>query len=601
MRFLRSESGALLPFTLIISGVIILAGALAVNTVRVEHKRSVTQSVLDICVLNAAAQRQTLEPRTVFDDCLEKHNFDAVITDFQAATGREKFVTASASLEVESFFLQDPVTYEVGVASEARETLSNLEIVLALDVSASMNQASPVSINPLEDLKAAARSFVDQMLTEDTQGNVKIAIVPYNSMVNLGATLANEFNLTDAPVNIMNGATRIGPDVTQQRCPELPADSYGSTAISTTAPLSATPFVDMLGSTNQTNVRTAQTSTTFAIATLQENLCSFFRLNPSPATNNVVFPPDFGFAALGTPAQRISALQAKINAFVATSQTTSINLAMRWALAFLDPAMQDAYAGLRENNLMPPSTIGHPRPFTDQSAIKVIVLMSDGTNADGTAPGGPSSGGEPRLNPAYVSGPSPFWIGNDNNISWHNPLRAGTDQYWVPHVPAPAGSPSGTAPGAWQAMPWQNATNTGLPARQMDWREVWRRMKLRYVAWEFHARSVNQATGTTVAQRAANNAARQAAFDAALADYMPPALRVTAATKDTQLTQACNLARANNIYVYSILFETFTTNSPTLQACARDASMFYRAATPGALSQAFNEIALNISLLQLDQ
>lgn len=589
MGFLRSESGALLPFTLIVSGVIILAGALAINTVRVEHKRSVTQSVLDICVLNAAAQRQTLEPRAVFDDCLEKHDFDAVITDFQAATGREKFVTASAALEVESFFLQDPVTYEVGVVSTARETLSNLEIVLALDVSASMNLASPSSTNPLSDLKAAARTFVDQMLAEDTQGNVKIAIVPYNTQVNLGATLADEFNITDAPVNIMNGTTRIGPDVTQQRCAELPADGYGATALSLTEPLPAMPFVDMLGATRQQNSRTTQTDANFAVATLQENLCSFFRLNPSPATNNVVFPPDFGFATLGTPAQRISALHAKINALVATADT-SINVGMRWALAFLDPAMQNAYVGLRQNNLMPPSTIGHPRPFTDQSAIKVIVLMSDGANVD-----------EPRLNPAYLSGLSPFWIGNDNNISWHNPLRAGTDQYWVPHVPVPSGSPSGTAPGAWQAMPWQNATNTGLPARQMEWPEVWRRMKVRYVAWEFHARSVNQATGTTVAQRAANNAARQAAFDAAMADYLPTGLRVTAATKDAQLTQSCNRARDSNIFVYSILFETATTSSPTLEACARDASMFFRAATPGALSQAFSDIALNISLLQLDR
>lgn len=597
MQFFRSERGGLLPFTLIVMGTVILIGALAVNTVRVEHGRSVSQSVLDICVLNAAAQRQTLPPRDVFDDCLEKHGFEATITDFVATTGREKSVTATADLSVESFFLQDPVTYELGVASTARETLSNLEIVLALDVSASMNLASPASTNPLADLKAAANTFVNQMLAEDTQGNVKIAIVPYNSQVNLGATLGNQFNLTDVPLNIMNGASRIGPDVTQQRCVELPADGFDSTAISTTDPLSATPFVDMLGSTNQTNARTTQTNATFAVATLQENLCSFFRLNPSPATNNVVFPPDFGFATLGTPAQRITALQTKINALVATANT-SINVGMRWALAFLDPAMQDAYAALRQSNLMPPSTLGHPRPFTDQSAIKVIVLMSDGSNnmdSDGTIRD------EPRLNPAYLSGPSPFWIGNDNNISWHNPLRPAPDQYWVPHVAVPPGSTAGTAPGAWQAMPWQNATNTGLPARQMDWREVWRRMKVSYVAWEFHARSVNQTSGTTVTQRAANNAQRQAAFEAAMADYRPPGLAVTAATKDAQLTAACNRARASNIFVYSILFETATTNSPTLESCARDASFFFRAATPGALSQAFNDIALNITQLQLDQ
>ena len=588
MVFLRSERGGLLPFTLIILGTVILMGALAVNTVRVEHKRSLSQSVLDICVLNAAAQRQQLEPRAVLDDCLAKHGFEGTITNFEASTGRTKSVTASADMEVESFFLKDPIVYELGVGSTAREELTNLEIVLALDVSGSMNFTSPVTLNPMADMRAAAKLFVERMLTEDTQGNVKIALVPYNTQVNLGATLGAQFNLIDPPLNMMNGPTRIGPDVTQKRCIDLPSSLYASTAILTTTPMAAMPFVDMLGGTRLQNVATAPT-TSFALPTLQENLCSFFRLNPSPATNNVVFPPEFGTATLGTPQQRIQALSDKIDALIAVSET-SINVGMRWALAFLDPAMQAAYAGLLQNDLLPPSTLGHPRAFDDPSTIKVIVLMSDGFNVD-----------EPRMRPQYVSGPSPFWIGNDGNISWHNPLRPGPNQYWVPHAPAPAGSPAGTAPGIWQAMPWQNATNTGLPARQMDYSEVWRRMKVSYVAWEFHARSVNQSTGTTAAQRAAANTARTTAYAAALEEYLPASQRVTAQTKNAQLTEACNLARTRNVYVYSILFETGTTASPVLESCARDPSFFYRAADPAALTQAFSNIALHISLLQLTE
>lgn len=588
MEFLRSERGGLLPFTLIILGTVILMGALAVNTVRVEHQRSISQSVLDICTLNAAAQRQTLEPRTVFDDCLAKHGFDGTITSFNATPGRTKSVTATADMTVESFFLRDPVIYDLSVGSVAQEQLSHLEIALALDVSGSMNLASPVSPHPLTDLKTAAKLFVDRILAEDTQGNIKITLVPYNSQVNLGATLGAQFNLVDPPVNLMTGTTRIGPDVTQQRCVELPAGLYASTAISTTEPIVATPFIDMIGATRQQNVRTAHTDATFAVATLQENLCSFFRLNPSPATNNVVVPPEFGTAALGTPVQRIQALQNRIDGLIGTADT-SLNVGMRWALAVLDPAMQSAYTVLRQNSQMPPSTADHPRAFNDQSTIKVVVLMSDGTNVD-----------EPRMQPMYQSGPSPFWIGNDGNISWHNPLRAGPNQYWVPHVAAPAGSPAGTAPGIWQATPWRNATNTGTAARQMDYREVWRRMKVSYVAWEFHARSVNQATGTGAA-RTANNNARSAAFAAAMELYLPAALRVTAATKDSQLAEACTLARTRGIYVYSILFESATTSSPTLQACARDASFFYRAANPAALTQAFSDIALHISRLQLTE
>lgn len=590
MRFLRSEGGALLPFTVIILGVVVLIGALAVNTVRVEHKRSVTQSVLDICVLNAAAQRQTLEPRTVFDDCLEKHGFDARITAFEATTGREKSVTASAELEVESFFLHDPVTYEVGVTSSAEEELSNLEIVLALDVSNSLQLGTPLSTDPFVDLKAAAKLFVETMLAEDTQGNVKITLLPYNLHVNFGSDLAQRFDVTGAPTNMMIGTTRVGPDVTEMRCLDPPANSFGETAISPGTPIAAQPFLDMQGSTSQSTNHVAPTHATNAVATLQDNLCSFFRLNPSPATNNVIFPPDYGTAALATPAQRIETLQTRIENLRATS-ATSINLGMRWAVAFLDPAMQPVYAALRQANRMPASTIGHPGAFDDPTTIKVIVLMSDGTNVD-----------EPRMNPIYQSGLSPFWIGNDGNISWHNPARPGTNDYWVPHLPAPTGSPSGTAPGVWQATPWRNATNTGAAARQMDYSEVWRRMKVSYVAWHFHARSVSQITnttaGTTTAQRSAATSARSAANLAALEQYLPASLRVTAGMKNTQLTEVCNTARDAGIYVYTLLFVTETTNSPTLESCARSPSMFY-SATPPDIAEAFSQIALHISRLQL--
>ncbi len=586
MTFFRSERGGLLPFTLIITGTVILMGALAVNTVRVEHSRSISQSVLDICVLNAAAQRQTLAPRTVFDDCLAKHGFEGAITDFQATTGQTKSVTATAEIEVESFFLQDPVTFDIGVGSTAQETLSNLEIVLALDVSASLLTTGPDGTVPIDNLKAAANLFVDRILAEDTAGKIKITLLPYNSNVNLGADLAARFNVINAPVNMMQNTTRIGPDVTQMRCLDLPSDSFATTGISPTTPILAMPFLDMVGSTTRTNAYTAPTKATTAVARLQENLCSFHLNAPSPATNNAVFPPEYGTAALGTPQQRIAALQSRITDLRATANT-SINLGMRWALAFLDPQMQAVYAALRQNNRMPPSTVDHPRAFDDPTTIKVIVLMSDGTNVD-----------EPRMNPLYESGTSPFWIGNDGNISWHNPLRPGTDQYWVPHVPAPGTPPPGTAPGIWQAVPWQNATNTGAPARNMTYQEVWRRMKVSYVAWQFHARSVNQATGTTIAQRNANNAARNTAYLAAMAEYLPPAMGVSATTKNDQLTQACTLARDRNVFVYSLLFVTETTSSPTLESCARGPGFFY-SATQANLQQAFSDIAQHISRLQL--
>ena len=585
MGFLKDERGGLLPFTVVVAGIIILMGALAVNTVRVEHKRSVTQSILDICVLNAAAQRQTLEPRTAFDDCLEKHDFDATITSFVATTGRTKSVTASAATSVESFFLEETKTYAVAAGSSATETLSNLEIVLALDVSNSLNLPTSLSQRPLDDLKAAAKTFVSTMLAEDTQGRVHITIVPYSTQVNLGSELAAAFNVTNAPANLVDSTgVRIGPDVTEKRCLELPASSFNSIALSPTEPLAALPFVDVAGSTTQSNAYTAPNNANFAVAALQSNRCSFFRLAPSPSTSNVVRLPDFSAAGaqstVDTVEERIVALHAKIDGLQSTGET-SINLGMRWALAFLDPAMRPVFRAFSQAGRMSPLAASLPLDYTDPTSIKVIVLMSDGTNST-----------EQRVRDIYTQGMSPFWIGNDGNISWHNPLRSGADKYWVPHLPAPTGSPTGTAPGRWQATPWQNATNTGAPARQMTYDEVWRRMKVTYVAWQFHARSVSQASGGTAARSAANLAA--------LNEYRPPALDITSTIKDNQLKSSCDLARDRGIYVYSLMFQTVTTTNATLEACAKTPSMAYTA-TSANLAQAFAAIALHISMLRLDQ
>lgn len=574
MQFLKDERGGLLPFTISVLGVIILAGALAVNTVRVEHRRSVSQSILDICVLNSAAQRQTLPPREALDDCLVKHGFEAEITAFEATTGRTKSVTASAETSLESFFLRETQTYDIGVASSAAEALTNLEIVLALDVSASLLTAGGGSALPFADLKAAAKQFVATMLAEDTQGRVQITLLPYSSHVNLGADLAAVFNVGNAPQNMMVNGAQVGPDVTQKRCVDVPASGFGQTAISRTTALQAVPFVDTLGSTSQSTTYVAPTNATFAVAQLQNTVCSFFRLAPSPSTSNVVRLPDFTAAGqqgtVDTVAERIAALQARIDGLQATGET-SINLGMRWALAFLDPSMRPVFESFASQGRMPEMSANFPTDFGNATGVKVVVLMSDGTNRT-----------EARMPDNLVRGPSPFWIGNDGNMSWFNAARSGTSKYWVPHN------------ATWQATPWRNATNTGAAARQMDYEEVWRRMKVSYVAWHFHARSVSQATGS------ANNTARAAAYSAAMNTYLPSANSITDSTKDTQLTQACNAARLQGIYVYSLLFQTATTSSPTLASCATAPSMSYNA-TPADLQAAFAAIALHISMLQLNE
>lgn len=584
--FLFDRRGAILPPVLVMMAAIILMGALAVNVVRIENKRTVTQSVLDICVLNAAAQRQTLAPRTVLDDCLAKHGFDATLTQFEAQTGREKSVTASAETTVESLFLAEPELYSVAVSSSASETQTNLEIVLALDVSASMTLSAGGDTKlPLQYMQEAATQFVTQMLQDDTSGRVSITLVPYGTNVNLGADVAAKLSLVNLPATYS-----FGSDISQMRCVNLSDTIYASTAISPTTPYAAMPFVDPTSSTRQTNSlvptnpiemrngfvwpsltatgtssATQSDTTSFALPNVTATQCPLWRVAAS-AANSIVRLPDFTAAGqqgtVDTVAERTARLASAISNLVVSGET-SINVAMRWALAFLDPAMRPVFATFVSEGRMPESARDRPLDFDDPSAIKVIVVLSDGTNFE-----------ETRLKPQYERGPSPFFIGSDGNLSWLNTSRPGTSQYWVPH--------RDSGRGMWQSTAW---TVTGT-ARRLDYEELWRMVKLTYVAWQFHARSAS----TT-------NSARVAAYTSALNEYRTT---ITTTTKNSQQTQACAQAAARGIKVYTIGYQTATTNFAGLQACATESSYFYEATSAG-LQQAFAAIALHITRLSLDQ
>jgi len=567
--FWKEERGGILPFVVVVTGAVILMGALAVNMVRVEHRRSTTQSVLDICVLNAAAQRQALAPRTVLDDCLAKHDFEGVITTFSAQTGRIKSVTATATSDVGSMFLSTPETYSQTVSSTATEGRTNLEIVLALDVSNSMGAVINF-VSAFDAMKSAANTFVETMLSGDDGGRVSIAVVPYTTHVNLGADLAAQFTLTGVPA-----VYPFGPDIAEMRCVDPPAGSFTRTALSSAQPMKAVPFVDIDGSTNQGTLSNpapyvSPTNATTAVARVQSAPCVMWR-DLAFAKSNIVRLPDFTTTATDpvprTVAERTDALKAKINGLRGTGET-SIHLGMRWATALLDPETRPVFRRLADAGRMPAAMGDRPLDFQDQSAIKVIVLMSDGVNSS-----------EFRLKEQYETGPSPYYLGNDGNYSWFNANRPGENKFWVPHT------------GTWQATAWQNATNSGPAARQLDYQELWRRLKVSYVAWQFHARSVS------LENTAAGRTARSTANIAALAEFRTP---IEATWKDQRLAEVCTAARAQGIYVYTIAFDTGLPVSALLPSCATTPAQHYTS-TPEQIASAFAAIALHITTLQLTQ
>lgn len=181
-------------FALVVFIGMLVGAGMAVDFMRYETTRSRMQATLDRSILAAAALNQPLEAEAVVTDYFAKSGLDDYTLDVTVDEGINfKTVSASVSVTLSTFFLNivGIDTLVVGASGAAEERINKLEIVLVLDVSGSMG-----SYSRLTNLKAAAKSFVQQIYSGTNDGDVSISIVPYNHTVILSERVAEEYNLT---------------------------------------------------------------------------------------------------------------------------------------------------------------------------------------------------------------------------------------------------------------------------------------------------------------------------------------------------------------------------------------------------------------------
>lgn len=557
--FRADERGSMTILALTLLSAAALLGGLAVDVMRFENRRTLMQTALDLCVLNAASLRQTLNETTLFNDCVRKAGMTGTVTKLTVTEGySSKSVSASAEEVVNTMFLGmiGMDTLKVTAVSSAMERVGNVEVSLVLDVSGSMAGTR------LTNMKAAAKDFVRTLLSDDSEGRVLITLVPYNGQVNLGDYLAQKYTVTNTPFN----STNI-PDVRNVRCVDLPSTAYAGTAISRTLSLPATTYVDTY-STTWTSGYAGPTDSNYALPSTANMWCP---ATASAVSGNVVRLPGFTLpgqqATVDTPSKRVQALNAAIDSLTAIG-ATSINAGMRWGLAMLDPSMNSIYDEFISAGQMPESADSRPLPFNDPDVLKVIVLMSDGENfmeertRDGFRSGTPVASA-----PAASRSPmSPIWIGTDGNYSIFHSGRSDTSDHYVPHL------------GAWRATPWVNSSNSGS-ATNLTWGQVWERVRMSWVAYQLYARP-GMMTYT--------NAMNMFRAQTPIADM------------NTQLQTVCTTARNSNVVVYTIAFEAPTNGQTQLRSCATTTSRYYTASST-TISQVFASIAGNISKLKLTQ
>lgn len=444
-RFARDEDGSLLVFGLILFVLMIMLGGIAVDVMRYEQRRTALQQTVDRSVLAAAALSQTLDPEEVVNDYFDKAGLLPHLSSVRVTEGLNfRNVEAVAESDLRTFFMNMIGIRDLPIATsaEAEQRIGNVEIVLVLDISGSMN-----SNNRAANMKVAAKQFIDTVLSNDVEGRISISIVPYNGQVNLGPTLRSKFNATDA-----NGATNVD-------CIDLPSSVYTTLTLSRTLPMSMTAHADTWTTTTQ---NTSWVAIQGHNAGYTNNWCP-------PLANNIV-------RVMGS---NINTLKAQIDALEVIG-ATSINAGMRWGLMLIDPAMRPMVQELVNSGHVASRFAGRPFDWTDEEMMKVIVLMTDGEHF-----------AEDRVNATYKSGTAPIWYSSSANAfmiqhTTGRPSSAGSNQYWYP------------SRGSSGAGEWRSDILSGYT--RQTWPQVWARARVSWVAWQLYARALGTSSSTRTSQ-----------------------------------------------------------------------------------------------------
>lgn len=540
-RFQRDESGALIVFGLMVMVLMLMIGGLAVDLMRYENTRTKLQNTLDRATLAAASLDQKLVPASVVQDYMQKAGLMDQMKNVQVTEGMNQRVVHTTGLaDTQPFFLHllGINKFDAPAASQAEQAISNVEIVLVLDVSGSM------SGQKIASLKVAADEFVDTVTANDTHHKVSIAIVPYNAQVNIGPQLAAKFNLTN----------RAG--VTDVNCVEIPSTAAATQALSLTAPMPMMAYADIVGATSKVSTFVSPIDVSFGAPSLVQT-------GAYKGTFNGSFCPPSKVNVVRLPGSDPTKLKSQIDAMVAGGNT-SITLGMKWGVTLLDPSMQPVYAQFIASGDMQPELAGRPLAYDPTKVLKIIVLMTDGEHV-----------AHNRITDAYKTGPSPIYRAGDGNYSIQftsgRPTWAGSNTWFVPHL------------SKWQSTAYAG----GGTAVQQDWAQIWANMRQTYVAWQFYARALGS-SATSPSSSAYNNA-----ISAMVATY------AQVNEMDASLQTSCNQARANGVQIYGITIEAPTHGNEVITNCADPDRTFI--SDRNTIRSVFQTIAANLTQLRLTQ
>ena len=398
--FAEAEDGSILPFSMMVLFLMVLIGGLAIDVMRHEEKRVAIQQTLDNSVLSASSLKQTLDPQTVVEDYFDKAGMADYLTGVTVDDGLNyRTVNAEASADTRPFFMKmfGVEDFMANADSGAEERISNVEVSLVLDISGSMNGSR------INNLRPAARDFIDTIINNSDPGKATISIVPYSAQVNLGPDLMAQFNVS----RIQNYTS----------CVELPDSVFSSIDLSRTAEFMHNGHFDPFYGTGSNRTETN---------------CSWYNEwngNPTLQASNYVLPIS----------GNATALKAKVDA-MRVGGNTSIDLGVKWGAMLLSPNSRPVTAGLIARGAMLSSLASRPLNFDPYETIKVLVVMTDGENTT-----------EYKLKNGYRTGLSHIWsnAAGTTSAAYFNRANTANDYYYISDGQWRSTAPAGTTQRTW--------------------------------------------------------------------------------------------------------------------------------------------------------
>lgn len=330
-RFADNEDGSVTIFACFMIAIMVLVGGIGVDMMRHEMERTRLQATADRAVLAAADLDQTLDPEAVVRDYFAKSGMPDYVSSVHVDEGlnyRTVSVDANNTISTQFMDLMGVPTLNVPAFAEAEEKVNKVEISLVLDISGSMGRN-----NRIQNLRPAAKEFVNTVLKDESEDLISVSIVPYSAHVNAGPEIMNRMN--------------VNTDHNYSHCIEFDDAQFNTTGL------------DWNNSYDQ--------------------MQHFARWNPGYNDMDETVCPRFTYERITALSQDRVALNNQIDNLQPRANT-SIFLGMKWASVLLDPSFNQIAADMADDDLVDDVFSDRPAAYNDPETFKTVILMTDGQN-----------------------------------------------------------------------------------------------------------------------------------------------------------------------------------------------------------------------------